>query len=99
MRGWPRGRPGLESVHSTTVATLAEQNRCQVGPTILFDRPRQEPPPLASLVSQLGRPFCGRVQSLRNAVPHHLYRAGRNLKGFAPNPVLLHEPLEKRQEK
>jgi hypothetical protein len=28
----PGGRPGPESVHSTTLATLAEQNRCQVGP-------------------------------------------------------------------
>jgi hypothetical protein len=36
-------RPGPESIHSTTLATLAEQNRCQVGPTILFDRPRQDP--------------------------------------------------------
>jgi hypothetical protein len=33
-------RPGPESAHSTTLDTLAEQNRCQVGPTILFDRPR-----------------------------------------------------------
>jgi hypothetical protein len=35
------------------------------GATILFDRPRPDPPPLASFVSQLGPPFCGcRVQSL-----------------------------------
>ena len=40
MRWRPGGRPGSGSVHSTTLATLAEQNRCQVG-TILFDRPRQ----------------------------------------------------------
>jgi hypothetical protein len=39
MRWRPGGRPGSESVHSTTLATLAEPNRCQVGPTILFDRP------------------------------------------------------------
>jgi hypothetical protein len=44
------------SVHSTTLATLAEQNRCQVGPTILFDRPRQEPPSLTSFVSLWARP-------------------------------------------
>jgi hypothetical protein len=35
------GRPGPESVHSTTLATLAEQKRYQAGPTILFDRPRR----------------------------------------------------------
>src|ERR1700687_5968202 len=37
--GEMRLQAGPESVHSTTLATLAEQNRCQVG-TILFDRPR-----------------------------------------------------------
>jgi hypothetical protein len=51
MRWRPGGRPGSESVHSTPLATLAEQNRCQVGPTILFDRPRQDRPVLASIVS------------------------------------------------
>jgi hypothetical protein len=46
MRWRPGGRPGSESVHSTTLATLAEQNRCQVGPTILFDRsPAGSPTP------------------------------------------------------
>jgi hypothetical protein len=38
--GGPGGRAGSGSVRSTTLDTLAEQNRCQVGPTILFDRPR-----------------------------------------------------------
>ena len=54
MRWRPSGRPGPESVHRTTLATLAEQNRRQVGPTILFDHHRQEPPPLTSLVSPCG---------------------------------------------
>ncbi len=45
-----------------------DQTGCHEGPTILFDRPVREPPPLTSFVSQLGRPFCGcRVQSMRNA--------------------------------
>jgi hypothetical protein len=57
--GRPSGRPGSESVHRTTLATRDEPNRCQVGPTILVDRPRQDPPPLVSFVSQLGPPFCG----------------------------------------
>jgi hypothetical protein len=38
--GGPAGRPGSESVHGITLATLDAQNRCQVGPTILFDCPR-----------------------------------------------------------
>ena len=29
-----------QGIGSTTLATLDEQNRCQVGPTILPDRPR-----------------------------------------------------------
>jgi hypothetical protein len=48
-----RGRPGRYNVPDV-----------MRGPTIHFDRPRQDPPPLASLVSRLGPPFCGRVQSL-----------------------------------
>jgi hypothetical protein len=42
------------AVQRSTLAMLAEQNRCQVGPTILFDRPRQEPPPLTSSVPNVG---------------------------------------------
>jgi hypothetical protein len=59
MRWRPGGRPGSESVHSTTLATLAEQNRCQVGPTILFDRPRQDPPTPRFNRSPVGPPLCG----------------------------------------
>jgi hypothetical protein len=42
--GGPGGRAGSGSVRSTTLDTLAEQNPCQVGPTILFDRPRGRSP-------------------------------------------------------
>jgi hypothetical protein len=72
MRGRPGGRPGPESVHRTTLATLAEQNRCQVGPTILFDRPRQEPPPLASFVSPLGRANACAVRDDVKRIPSTL---------------------------
>jgi hypothetical protein len=49
--GGPASGGGWESVHRTTLAPLAAQNRRHVGPTILFDRPRQDPPLLASIVS------------------------------------------------
>jgi hypothetical protein len=87
MRWRHGGRRGWESVHGSTLATLAEQNRCQVGPTILFDRPRQDPPPLASFVSQLGPPFCGcRVQSMRN---------GLGAKPFKFRPPRFRPPIKK----
>ncbi len=35
----PGGRPGSGTVRSTTLETLGKQNRCQVGPEILFDHP------------------------------------------------------------
>ena len=38
MGGW-----GRTSVHDTTYDPLVEQNRCQVGPTILFECPAQIP--------------------------------------------------------
>jgi hypothetical protein len=41
MRWRPGGPPGPESVHDTTLATLDEQSRRQVGPKILLDRPAQ----------------------------------------------------------
>jgi hypothetical protein len=47
--GRPGGRPG--SVHSTTLATPAEQNRCQGGPRFTSTGPLQEPPPLASFLA------------------------------------------------
>src|SRR5437667_279145 len=34
---------GRESVHDTTCDPLVEPNRCQVGPTILFECPAQIP--------------------------------------------------------
>ena len=45
MRGGLGGRLGSGSVRSTTAAAVREQNRCQVGPTILFERPAKIPPP------------------------------------------------------
>jgi hypothetical protein len=42
-----------------------QRTGCQEGPTIHFDpTPGRNPRPLASFVSRLGPPFCGRVQSL-----------------------------------
>src|SRR5206468_9866906 len=43
MRGGLGGRLGSGSVRSTTAAAVREQNRCQVGPTILFECPAQIP--------------------------------------------------------
>ena len=37
------GGEGRASVHDTTYDPLVEQNRCQVGPTILFECPAQIP--------------------------------------------------------
>src|ERR1700693_1646000 len=42
--GSPASGGGWESVHRTTIAMLDEQSRCQVGPKILFDRPRPGSP-------------------------------------------------------
>src|SRR5207248_9852103 len=44
MRSSVRGE-GRASVHDTTYDPLVEQNRCQVGPTILFECPAQDPRP------------------------------------------------------
>jgi hypothetical protein len=53
-----------QSVHCTT-ADGPDQTGCHEGAhDSLRPAPVQEPPPLASLVSRLGPPFCGRVQSL-----------------------------------
>src|SRR5438128_10809742 len=43
MRGGLGGRLGSGSVRSTTAAAAPEQNRCQVGPTILFECPAKIP--------------------------------------------------------
>src|SRR5438552_445665 len=43
MRGGLGGRLGSGSVRSTTAAAVREQNRCQVGPTILFACPAKIP--------------------------------------------------------
>ena len=83
MRWRPSGRPGSESVHSTTLATLAEQSRCQVGPTILFDRPRPGspvPPPSDFPVGPAAR--WRREQSGR------VMGCGRNFQTVARRQVL-----------
>jgi hypothetical protein len=49
MRWRPGGRPG--SVRSTTLATLAEQNRCHGGPRFCSTTPGPEPPLLPSFIS------------------------------------------------
>jgi hypothetical protein len=66
MRWRPGGRPGSESVPSTTLDTLAEQNRGQVGPTILFDRPPAgtSTPPLIHFPLGPQAPGTGREQSV-----------------------------------
>src|SRR5947208_12610687 len=44
MRGRRRDRFRVESrVHDTNLRSVAEQNRCQVGPTILFECPAKIP--------------------------------------------------------
>jgi hypothetical protein len=50
------GRPGSGSVRSTTLETLGEQSRRQVGPTILFDRPRPGAPAPHFIRFPVGRP-------------------------------------------
>src|SRR5260370_27855261 len=44
-RRWFGGRRGWKSVRSTTLKTLDEPSRCQVGPKILIDRDRKTPLP------------------------------------------------------
>jgi hypothetical protein len=53
------GRSGSGSVHSTTIDPLAEQSRCHVGPTILFDRSRPGTPTPHFNRFLLGRPLGG----------------------------------------
>ena len=48
------GGEGRASVHDTTYDPLVEQNRCQVGPTILFECPAPDPPLLPSIIFPLG---------------------------------------------
>src|SRR5438477_568249 len=45
---------GRASVHDTKLRSVGEQNRCQVGPTILFECPAPDPPLLASIIFPLG---------------------------------------------
>src|SRR6184192_78184 len=50
---------GRASVHDTNLRSVGEQNRCQVGPTILFECPAPDPPLLPSIIFPLGPPSCG----------------------------------------
>src|SRR5438093_700783 len=43
MRGRRREWLGSSVVHNTNLRSVGEQNRCQVGPTILFECPAQIP--------------------------------------------------------
>src|SRR5207248_9301303 len=47
---------GRASVHDTNLRSVGEQNRCQVGPTILFECPAPDPPLLPSIIFPLGHP-------------------------------------------
>src|SRR5437667_86148 len=58
-RGGAGNDSGRESVHDTNLRSVGEQNRCQVGPTILLRAPRQDPPLLPSIIFPLGPPSCG----------------------------------------
>src|SRR5438132_2902045 len=66
---------GRESVHDTNLRSVGEQNRCQVGPTILLRAPRQNPPLLPSIIFPLGPLPCGDV-----------WRAERALGGGSSSP-------------
>ena len=60
MRGRRRERLRVESrVHDTNLRSVGEQNRCQVGPTILFECPAQIPRSFLRSFSLWGAPFCG----------------------------------------
>ena len=57
--GIPTVRRGLESVRDTTLATLGEQSRRQVGPKNLFGHPARDPHPLVHQISPMGWPRGG----------------------------------------
>jgi len=57
MRGRRRERLRVESrVHDTNLRSVGEQNRCQVGPTILFECPAQIPRSFLRSFSLWARP-------------------------------------------
>jgi hypothetical protein len=57
--GGPASGGGWESVHGTTLDTIAEQSRRQVGPTILLDRPWPGSPAPPPSDFPVGRPLGG----------------------------------------
>src|SRR6266581_4180365 len=50
---------GRASVHDTNLRSVGEQNRCQVGPTILFECSAPDPPLLPSIIFPLGPALTG----------------------------------------
>ena len=63
MRGRRRERLGSSVVHDTTYDPLVEQNRCQVGPTILFGCPAKIPRSFLRSFSLWARHLRRRVPS------------------------------------
>ena len=78
MRGRRRERLRVESrVHDTNLRSVGEQNRCQVGPTILLRAPRQDPPLLPSIIFPLGHAWVissRQIDLVIHVIPflHHL---------------------------
>src|SRR5437879_13540171 len=66
MRGRRRERLRVESrVHDTNLRSVGEQNRCQVGPTILFECPAQIPRSFLRSFSLWARHSAFELQSPR----------------------------------
>ena len=81
MRGRRRERLRVESrVHDTNLRSVGEQNRCQVGPTILFECPAQIPRSFLRSFSLWARPK-GPFIELENfgIFRHFLMRHARKL--------------------
>jgi hypothetical protein len=66
-----------QSVHRTT-ADEPDQTGCHEGPTIHFDRPVQEPPPLTSFISPCGPATLG-------ASAEQVRWVRRSLSNFGPS--------------
>jgi len=70
--GGPASGGGWESVHGTTLATLGEQNRCQVGPRFCSTLPGQDP---TLLIHQISR--WAHVRTGSGPTPRQQARSGR----------------------
>src|SRR5437879_13037270 len=62
MRGRRRERLGSRVVHNTNLRSVGEQNRCQVGPTILFECPAQIPRSSLRSFSLCARPSAATTE-------------------------------------